>query len=102
MLNTMEALGEDVFGENDQMFDKSRKNFSSSLLEVQRTHMHVENSSKLISMDITTIQFLFYMHLKTQQWSFFSHWHNINEHDKKQTPKKKGGVRRFWLFWFEF
>ncbi len=67
MFNTMEALGEDVFGENDQMFDKSSKKFSSSLLEVQRTHMHVQNSSKLISMDITRIQFLFYMHLKTQQ-----------------------------------
>jgi hypothetical protein len=67
MLNTMEALGEDVFGENDQMFDKLNKNFSSLLLEVQRTHMHVQNPSKLISMDITTIQFLFYMHLKAQQ-----------------------------------
>jgi hypothetical protein len=63
----MEALGEDVFGENDQMFDKLSKNFSFSLLEVQRTYMHVKNSSKLISMDIKTIQFLFYMHLKTQQ-----------------------------------
>ncbi len=67
MLNTIEALGEDVFGENDQMFDKLSKDFSSSLLEVQRTHMHVQNSCKLISMDITTIQFLFNMHLKTQQ-----------------------------------
>jgi hypothetical protein len=61
-LNTMEALGEDVFDENDQIFDKSNKNFSSLLLEVQRIHTHAQNSSKLISMDITRIQFLFYMH----------------------------------------
>jgi hypothetical protein len=67
MLNTVEALGEDVFDENDQMFDKSSKNFSSLLLEVQRIHTHAQNSSKLINMDITRIQFLFYMHLKTQQ-----------------------------------
>jgi hypothetical protein len=39
----MEPPGEDVFGENDQMFDRSSKNFSSLLLEVQRTHMHVQN-----------------------------------------------------------
>jgi len=46
MLDTMEALGEDVFGENDQMFDKLSKN-SSLLLEVQRTHMHVQNSKQI-------------------------------------------------------
>jgi hypothetical protein len=34
----MEALGEDVFGENDQMFDKLTKNFSSLLGSSKNSH----------------------------------------------------------------
>jgi hypothetical protein len=85
----MEALGKDVFAENDQMFDKSSKNFSSSLLEVQRTHMHVENSSKLISMDIKRIQFLFYMHLKLNNDHSFHIGTTLRNTIKNKHQKKK-------------